>query len=149
MLRVHVRLWMCVKDRFAGPTLSKHDRAIALYEWPARNWAITIRNMRNYATSEKVKSQGKCAVAARQATRLHPPAPREFLLTFSGRALTEICVSRAKIEELLHIDVSIIIRKNLFIRYWMSKLRKRKIRTILLKSKRLIKYKSENNFVGL
>lgn len=109
---VCICVWEAV-DRFAGSTLLKHDRAIALYERPGgAKSSITIRNTRNYATSEKVKSQGKCAVAARQPTCSHPPASREFLLTFSGRsASAEIRVSRAKIEELSQTDVSIIDRK--------------------------------------
>lgn len=62
--------------------------------------SITIRNTRNYATSEKVKSQGKCAVAAGQSTHSYPlPHPRrrcpQLLINvfLDGTALIEIRVS--------------------------------------------------------
>jgi len=80
--------------------------------------SITIRNTRNYATSEKVKSQGKFAVAEGQPTRFHPFAPRKFLLIFSRRAVSaKIRISYVKIEELLHADVSIIVMKSLSTRF--------------------------------
>lgn len=46
--------------------------------------SITIRNTCNYATSEKVKSQGKFAVARQTST--FASLLREFSLTFSGLA---------------------------------------------------------------
>jgi len=115
-----VYVWMCVKVyyRFAGPTLLTRSCDCVIWVTSAES-SITIRNTRNYATSEKVKSQGKFAVVEGQLTRFHPSAPRKFLLTFSGRAVSaKIRISYVKIEELSHADVSISVMKSLSPRYW-------------------------------